>query len=160
LIFVFFRLIEREGEKSDRAGAVLGYACSILATLFLFPGQAELGLVVLSVLAFGDGSATLFGKLIGGKKLPWNTQKTWSGFFAFICVGGATASIIYWGETYFNPRSIDPNPGFLVALVCGGTAAVLAALAESVPSRINDNIRVGITAALGVVVAHALTVGF
>jgi dolichol kinase len=160
LIFVYFRKIERVGEKTDRAGAVLGYACSILATLFLFPAQMELGLVVLMVLAFGDGSATLFGKLIGGAKLPWNKQKSWSGFAAFICMGGTAASIIYWGETYFNPRSLDPNPGFAVAMVCGGTAAILAALAESIPSRINDNIRVGVTAAIGVVIAHALTVGF
>jgi phytol kinase len=160
LIFVFFRLIEREGEKSDRAGAVLGYAGSVLATLFLFPAQAELGLAVLSVLAFGDGSATLFGKLFGRAKLPWNRQKSWMGLTAFITVGTMAASVIYWGETYFNPRSLDPNPGFPVALVCGGTAAILAALAESLPSRINDNIRVGVTAAIGVVVAHALTVGF
>jgi dolichol kinase len=157
---VFFRLIEREGEKSDRAGAVLGYAGSVLATLFLFPAQAELGLAVLVVLALGDGSATLFGKLIGGAKLPWNGQKTWSGTMAFILVGAIAASTIYWGETYFNPRSLDPNPGFLTAVVCGSTAAFLAAIAESFPSRINDNIRVGVTAALGVATAHALMVGF
>jgi len=160
LIFVFFRKIERVGEQTDRAGAVLGYACSVLATLFLFPYQAELGLVVLCILAFGDGSATLFGKLIGGPKLPWNRDKSWIGLFAFILVGGTWASVIYWGETFFNPRSLDPNPGVAAAFICGMTAAVLAAFAESIPSRINDNIRVGVTAAIGVVFAHAITVGF
>jgi len=160
LIFVFFRLIAREGEQVDRAGAVLGYACSVLATLFLFPHQAELGLTVLAVLSFGDGSATLFGKLFRGRKLPWNPQKTWTGLAAFIVVGSTWATAIYWGETYFNAYTEDPPPGLLTAIVCGTTATVLAAMAESVKSRINDNIRVGVTAAVGVVAAHAMIVGF
>jgi dolichol kinase len=139
--------------------AVIGYAGSVLLTLLLFPAHAELGLTVLAVLAFGDGSATLGGKLFGGKRLPWNRDTTWAGLICFVCVGLPMAALVYWGETYFNPETASEPVPISIALLCGGTATVIAALAESVPSRINDNIRVGLAASLAVVSVHALAVG-
>jgi len=159
-IFVRYRKIERSRADFNRAGAVFGYAGSVLLTLLLFPAHAELGLTVLAVLAFGDGSATLGGKAIGGAKLPWNHEKTVSGLVSFMIVGIPVASAFYWGEVYFNPESASPPVGWSTALLCGGSATVAAAIAESIPSRINDNIRVGVTAAVVVVAVHAVTVGF
>ena len=46
------------------APAVFGYAGGVLLTLLCFPDRPECGFAVLAVLAFGDGSATLFGKLV------------------------------------------------------------------------------------------------
>lgn len=158
-IFVQFRRIARNGEYSDRLAAVAGYAGSVLLMLLLFPNQAELGLTVLAVLAFGDGSATLGGKLLGGPKLPWNDEKTISGFACFVLVGVPMASIIYWGETH-NLEAQGPPASWVTALICGGAAAIAAAIVESLPSVINDNIRVGVTAAVVVVAAHGATVGW
>ena len=140
--------------------AVAGYAASVLLTLIAFPGDAELGLTVLAVLAFGDGSATLGGLLIGGPKLPWNRDKTFAGLLCFLVVGGAMSTVVYWGETVMNSEALPPRATILSALVCGGSATGVAAIVESVSSRINDNIRVGAAAAVTVTTAHGLVVGW
>ncbi len=146
-----FHTLLRRNETSGFS-ATFGYGCSIMATLLLFPAHAELGMTVLAVLAFGDGSATLGGILLGGRTLPWNRAKTWSGTMCFVFVGGPLASLAYLAES-------QPTAPVFAAIVCGMTAATVAALAESLRSRINDNIRVGIAAAVSVAAAHALTVG-
>ena len=159
-IFAGYRRIQRRGESNQRLAAVAGYAASVLLTLIAFPGDAELGLTVLAILAFGDGSATLGGLSIGGPKLPWNRKKTVSGLVCFLVVGGAMASLIYWGETRMNPEAVQPKATIQAAILCGGLAALLAALVESIPSRINDNIRVGVAAAVTVAVTHGVMVGW
>lgn len=146
-----FKTIRRTGEQSE-LGAVFGYAVSTLLTLLLFPEHAELGMLVLCVLAFGDGMATTCGLLFLGPRLPWNHEKTWSGLTAFVVFGGLASSLAYWAES--QPRAMTWQ-----ALVCGISAASLAAIAESLPSRINDNVRVGIVAAVTAVIAHAIVVG-
>jgi phytol kinase len=154
-----YQQIER-GQDHERLSAVAGYALSVLVTFLIFPRHAELGLTVLAVLAFGDGSATLGGLLLGGPKLPWNPRKTWAGLASFLAVGTPLASLFYWGETRFNPESLEYQAvPFTTALCCAGVAVCFAAIAETLPSRINDNIRVGIAAALGVTTMHALLLG-
>ena len=159
-IFVGYRQIQRRGEQNQRLSAVAGYAASVLLTFIAFPGDAELGLTVLAILAFGEGSATLGGLLIGGPKLPWNREKTVAGLLCFLVVGGAMATVVYWGETNMNREALPPKATIFSALVCGGSATVIAAIAESLPSRINDNIRVGVAAAVTVATAHAVVVGW
>jgi dolichol kinase len=159
-IFVGYRRIQRQGESNRRLAAVAGYAASVLLTLIAFPNDAELGLTVLAILAFGDGSATLGGLLIGGPKLPWNRKKTVAGLGCFLVVGGAMASLIYWGETQMNPEAVPPMATVRAAMFCGGLAALVAGLVESIPSRINDNIRVGIAAALTLVLTHGAVIGW
>lgn len=157
--FLRYRVIARPAE-ADRVQSVAGYAGSILVTLLIFPGDAEIGLTVLAILAFGDGPATLAGLLVDGPRLPWNREKTWAGFLAFVAVGTPMASLIHWGETEFNPESVPEQFPFSDSLLCCGAAVALAAIAESVPSRINDNIRVGLTAAAAVSLLHGLLIGW
>lgn len=146
-----YKTIRRTGEQSEQA-AVFGYSVSVLATLLLFPKHAELGMLVLCVLAFGDGMATTFGLLFRGPSLPWNREKSWAGTLAFVGFGGYLASLAYWAES-------QPQASWLIALTCGFSAAVVAAIAESLPSRVNDNVRVGIASAVTAVGAHAMVVG-
>lgn len=155
-----FRLIRRHSEQGEHGmGAVMGYALSVLACLLLFPAQAEISLGVLGILAFGDGSATLVGLMWRGKPLPWNTQKSWPGLFAFIGIGTFMSALIYWGETH-NLEAMTPGVSFPTALLCTALATVPAAIAESLPLRINDNIRVGVTAAIGLAAAHGWLIGW
>lgn len=151
-IFRSFRQIERQGEGKGTS-AVAGYAATVLLTMLLFPEHLEIGIAVLAILAFGDGSATLFGLLFRGPRLPWNAKKSWSGLLAFCVVGTAMASWLYWAETY-NPEAAQPPVSFPTALLIIGPAVVLCALAESLRVRINDNVRVGLTAAVAVAVLH------
>ncbi len=158
-IFANFRQIARQHRIDDRLQAVGGYAGSVLIMLLLFPADAQLGLAVLAVLAFGDGSATLGGLLLGGPTVPWNRAKTWSGSACFVLVGGMMASVIYWGETH-NLEAQTPGVPFTIALLCGVSAAMAGAIVESLPIGINDNIRVGAAASLTIVAVHGLVVGW
>lgn len=151
-----FRSIQRSHETGGTA-AVAGYALSVMLTVVLFPQHLELGLSVLTILAFGDGSATLFGLLLRGPRLPWNRDKSWSGLAAFVTVGVLTTAWMYSGETR-NPEGIDPVVSFGQAALLVGPAVIAAALAESVVSRVNDNVRVGIVAAVTLAVTHVVVV--
>lgn len=151
-IFAKYRKIARS-EDNGRTMSVLGYAGSVLLTLMLFPADIELGFTVLAILAFGDGTATLAGRLLRGPCLPWNRQKTWAGFCGFLLVGIPAATIIFWGETQ-NLEAQTPGVSLQIAAIYAIIATTLAAIAESVPSRINDNFRVGITAAITLATLH------
>ena len=148
-----FQKIQRQGEGAGLA-AVCGYSLSVLVTLLAFPGDIELGLSVLAILAFGDGSATLVGLMFRGPRLPWNNAKSWSGFTAFIAVGSLMTAWVYWGETR-NSEAAEPAMSFGFALALTAPAVVLCAIAESVRSRINDNVRVGIVAAVSLILLHS-----
>jgi len=151
-IFLQWQQIERHRSES-RTAAVLGYLLAVVGTLLLFPAQLELAFLVLAILAFGDGSATFGGVLLGGRALPWNEEKTISGSLTFFLCATLMGTVIYWGEA--NPI-VPLNTALLVA----GSAAFVAALVESLPLRLNDNIRVGVTAAIIAPLAHALAIGF
>ena len=159
-IFLGFKQIQRRNEADNQATwAVLGYAASVLMCLLVFPGQAEIALGVLGILAFGDGSATLGGLILRGPTLPWNADKSWSGFFSFIVVGTLMGALMYWGESH-NLEARTPGVTWDIALKCVFLATVAAAIAESLPSRINDNIRVGIVSAVTLAIAHGHFVGW
>jgi dolichol kinase len=146
------RLFARCGE-TGWVCSVVSYALITLALLMAFPSQPELGLVVTIIIAFGDGSATLAGMLARGRKLPWNSAKSWIGMAAFLICSIPLATLVYWGEAH-------PGVSLPVALACVVPAAVAAALAESLPTRINDNIRVGVAAGLTILTTHAMFVGW
>lgn len=157
--YIRYRQIARPGDQ-ERLGAVLGYSGSVLACLVVFPGDIEIALTVLAIIAFGDGWATAGGLLIGGRPLPWNPRKTWAGLVCFLAGATPIATLVYWGETAFNPASTPQSVDPFEALVIAGTAVAVAGIAESIPSRVNDNIRVGLTAAVVVSLLHGLLIGW
>ena len=168
LTWLYIRLrrhVERPNE-TDFWWTTLSYPAVVLATLCAFRGAPELAAVVVVALAWGDGSAYLGGKLIGGPRLPWNREKTWAGMLSFVAVAGPAATLAYWCEMRalwrydssavpFSETSVVP---WEAAAVCGFGAVVLAAVAESLPTRLTDNLRVGFAAAFAVVVLHYVCV--
>jgi len=128
------------------------YAAVPLLTLILFPANAEFASVVLCVLAFGDAGAALGGGLMGKRRLPWNPAKTWMGMLCFVLAAAPPAIVAYWGEA-------RPNVAWWTAVTCGATAVGPAAIAESVRSPIDDNVRICLAAAAGVVIAHHALIG-
>lgn len=156
-VFYRWRHIQRASHDDQRRSAVVGYTLPILAAIFLFPADAEIGMTILAILAFGDGSATLGGLLFGGPRLPWNRRKSWSGLLSFLVVGTAFATVIFWGESN-NARATEHVASWSTSLLCAGGGVLAAAVAESIPSSINDNVRVGLSAALTVSVLHRLLV--
>ncbi len=152
-----FRDVSR-GSHDRAAPSVLGYVLSFLGAVLLFPDHLEIALAVLAILAFGDGSATLFGLCLPTASLPWNRRKSWSGLLGFIVVGLPMASVIYWGET-FNPGAVNASVSLATAFGCVGPAVLLAAFVETLPVRLDDNIRVGTTAVVAVATMHAVLIG-
>ena len=69
-----------------------------------------------------------------------------------IACGGGLSSLAYAMEA-------RPAVHWLPALLCGFVAATVAAMAESISSRINDNVRVGFAASVTAVAVHAVVVG-
>lgn len=132
--------IARPGERSC-TDSVIGYAGAVVAGLLLFPAHAEIGLTVLAVLAFGDGAATWGGLALQGPRLPWNGKKTWAGAASFILCAVPMATVTYWGEA-------QPSVPLLTAAACCVPAVIVAGVAETLPLRLDDNVRVG-AAALG-----------
>jgi dolichol kinase len=133
--------------------SVISYAAITLGFYLALPSQPELGMAVTIIIAFGDGSATLMGLLTRSQKLPWNDKKSWAGFAAFLVCSIPLATLIYWIES-------RPGVSLPVALACVAPAAAVAALAESLPMRLNDNLRVGVTAGLTIVATHGMFVGW
>jgi dolichol kinase len=141
-----YRSISRRGETSNPA-CILGYTVPVFLLLILLPPHPQIGLATLAIISFGDGFATVGGLLLPGPRLPWNKQKSWAGFLCFLTFALPWSAMVYWGES-------RPAVSFSVALFVGGTATLFAAICESVDSRIDDNIRVGAAAAVGIVTAH------
>jgi dolichol kinase len=144
------KLFERQNE-TGWAMSVVSYAVIVLTMLVAFPAQPEMGLVVTVIIAFGDGSATLGGLLLQGPRLPWNSDKSWAGFSAFLLISIPLAAVVYWGEA-------RPGVSLSAALACVAPACLAAAVAESLPMRLNDNIRVGVTSALAMFVTSGVFV--
>lgn len=135
-----FHVFARPSEHNGN-GAVLGYALPVLGTMWLCRGYEEVGVMTLAILAFGDGSATLGGLLIGGKPLPWNPQKTVAGLMSFWIIGGYFATVAYWGEAH-------PGVPWLTAASIALPTVFFAGLLESLPLSTHDNFRVGVLSAL------------
>ena len=129
-------LLRPEEQASGFSRGVVLYPAVLLVTFVVFRSHLELAAGVWALLAVGDGMAGLSGLVLGGPRLPWNREKTWSGLAAFVLFGtAASAWIIRWVQ--------QGATGSLSFLVIGClVATTAAALAESLDSEVDDNILV------------------
>lgn len=138
--------LEREQEREQ------GYSIGLLAypAVLLFIGLVwHKHQIVMAIawgaMAFGDGFASIVGRGIPSRPLPWNSSKTWSGFAGFVVIG----FVLTW---LFVMLCLPPNvreglssetwTGIIAAAVVAG------ALAESQEGFVDDNIAVPLTSAL------------
>ncbi|HEY0158915.1 MAG TPA: DUF92 domain-containing protein [Thermoanaerobaculia bacterium] len=139
---VLHRLVGKRVARDARgfdAGIVL-YPVAVLLLILVFRHQLHYAAIAWVMLAFGDGIATLAGKAIPLGRIPWNCDKSWGGLLAFIAVGvPAGLAVSYWMDV--------PMP--LTILLTG----VVAAVVESLPLRIDDNLTVPFAAAVTLIVA-------
>src|SRR5579872_1967497 len=132
------RIFRREGEHGWTI-SVLSYLAIAPLLLYLFPDKSEIAGSVVSIIAFGDSAATTVGLLNGGRRLPWNPVKSWAGSAAFVAGALPFAVFSFWIQA-------RPSIPLATALECVAPAVFLAAIAESLCSRVNDNLRIGLTA--------------
>ncbi len=141
----------RAGERaSGRSLGIVLYPVAVLILIVVFYRRLEVAAAVWAILAFGDGMASLVGMTLGKAKLPWNPEKSWSGTLAYWLFGTVGAVVLLqW--------TVPGQYALAFALgVCALTAAV-AALVESLPLGLDDNLRVPLVAGLlllGLLLAH------
>ena len=128
--------------RGVRAG-VLFYPLSVLLLILAFRHRLDLVAAAWGIMAFGDGFATLAGRQIGGPRLPWNRDKTWSGLLAFVIVGSVGAVALgLWVETTSTRVGFVHEPSLVPLSIAAAIAAVVGGFAETLPIGLDDNLTV------------------
>lgn len=147
--FLFnWKILPHAGGKSisrDRRGTdrgILLYPLAVFALILSFPGRPEIAAACWGIIAFGDGLATVAGKLFPIVPLRWNRAKSLGGFLTFV-IAGTAAAFLLW--SYVRPS----NVGWLIVVT--SLATLGAAIAESLELGIDDNITVPAASALAFV---------
>jgi uncharacterized protein (TIGR00297 family) len=131
------------------------YTISVLALILLYRNHLHVAAAAWAIMALGDGMATVVGEGVGrpalacrqqeprswrsrtrgiAAPLPWNRQKTWSGFVSFAVAGTAGAYLL----TRWIAPGIPPNKTLIVC----AAASLLGAVVESLSIALDDNITV------------------
>jgi uncharacterized protein (TIGR00297 family) len=141
---------------------ILLYPLSVLLLTLIFPSRLDIAAAAWGILAFGDGAATLCGKWFEDKtaedarnagRLPWNREKSVAGTLAFMVCGSVGGVALAW---WVRP-AIAPLPTLTFAIVAPIAAAVIAAMVETIPVRMDDNISVPVAAGAVLWLASLMT---
>ncbi len=157
---------------------ILLYPLSVLLLTLIFPTRLDIAAAVWAILAFGDGAATLVGRwfeegtgehaenakkdllsasfaisAVSSGRLPWNREKSVAGTLAFIVCGSVGGVALAW---WVRP-AIAPLPTFAFAIAAPIAAAVIAAMVETIPVRMDDNISVPVAAGAVLWLASLMT---
>src|SRR5208337_3351984 len=116
-----------------RTGIVL-YPISVLVLVVLYRNHLHIAAAAWTIMALGDGMATVLGEALRGSALPWNRQKTWPGSISFAVAGTVGA--------YLLTRWIAPEIAPHRTLMVCAAASLLGAVFESLPILLDDNVTV------------------
>jgi len=123
----------QEADANTWTGIIL-YPLSVLTLILIYRHSLPVVGAAWAIMALWDGMASVVGEALGGPALPHNPEKTWSGFGAFVLAGTVGAYVLArWGNPAASPKS---------ALVASAAAALVGALVESLPIRLDDNLSV------------------
>lgn len=143
----------RRGPRENIAPSILGYVIPLTLLCLLCRSHVEIPLAATAIIAFGDGSATLTGLLLRGRKVPWNSRKSWAGLIAFAVVGTVMSATVFWVGAYHYAT-------FAQALLCVAPVVALCSVLETLPLKLNDNITIGCTAAVLLPVMQLAVLGW
>jgi uncharacterized protein (TIGR00297 family) len=120
---------------------ILLYPTAVLLLIVVFRDRLDIAAAAWGVLAVGDGMATIAGKSVNGRRVPWNRDKTVAGSVSLCLFGGMAAAFLLW---WCRPPDVPLSFWFL--LVAPFVAAAAAAAVETIPIRLDDNVSVPATA--------------
>ena len=154
---------------------ILLYPLAVLLLTLAFPSRLDIVAAAWGILAFGDGAATLVGRAASTtidaeraehaepglsaasalirRRLPWNRDKTVAGTTAFIVFGSAAAVALLW----WTRPAVTPLPPMAFVVFAPLAATILAALVETIPVRLDDNLSVPATAGAVLWVASVMS---
>ena len=119
---------------ADTWTGIVLYPISVLALILFYRNSMHVVAAVWAIMALGDGMASVVGETLRGPTLPYNREKTWAGFAGFIVAGTVGAYLL---ARWANPLL----PADKVLLVSAATALV-GAVVETLPIRLDDNVSV------------------
>jgi uncharacterized protein (TIGR00297 family) len=135
-----------EDEARGYPLGILIYPVTVFLLILLFGSHMPIAGAAWAILAFGDGFATIVGRAIGRHKLPWCPDKSWEGSAAYVAFGGGAAVLVaLWVGSPALDWLVATRHGFgatslaWLVLVCAA-GAVTAALVETLPLGIDDNL--------------------
>jgi len=132
---------------------ILLYPLAVLLLILIFSSRLDIAAAAWGILAFGDGAATLVGQRVGGRRWPWNHDKTIGGSAAFVLCASAGGILLAW----WTRPNVAPPPSFWFVLLAPIAAAFAAGAVETVPVRLDDNISVPAAAAAVLWLASLMT---
>jgi uncharacterized protein (TIGR00297 family) len=106
--------------------------------ILLFPHRLDIAASAWGILAVGDGLASVVGRRLGRRRIPWNRDKSIAGSVALFLGGGAAGALLAW---WCRPNVIPP-PFLWFSLGVPFAAALVAAFVETIPVRLDDNLSV------------------
>lgn len=146
LLFNVFVLPRFAGDSLSRPAdrsrgyplGILLYPLAVLLLILAFPKRPDIAAAAWGILAWGDGVATLVGRAWGRRPLAWNPEKTVEGTLAFFCAASAAGVFLSW----WTSSAMTPAPLIAFTIAAPILAAGAAALVETVPIRLDDNVTV------------------
>ncbi|MFN8062058.1 MAG: DUF92 domain-containing protein [Vicinamibacterales bacterium] len=150
------RALLRPGERAGLAGTgIVFYPLAVLMLVIALRERLDLAAAAWAILAAGDGAATIVGRALGGPTWPWNRAKSLAGTAAFIAFGSlAAVGLLSWTNL---DAAVSPTATFIVTASL--LACVAAALVETVPMRLDDNLSVPAVAGIVLWLASRATAG-
>lgn len=151
------KILRQDEIKRGYSSAMIAYGIIMLLGTIIFRSAYINSLILLAVLAFGDGFSSLIGMNNRGTAIFYNQKKTVAGTFAFVIFGviGALALIFFYGVfTISSPLllSIGLLPIFRVLII-----VTVCAIVESIDWKFSDNIPVGIAAILMILATSGIS---
>lgn len=142
------RALMRDGEKF--VNGIRHYPLAVLVALVALP--LHLALAAWAILAVGDAFSNLVGRAYGRVKLPWHRKKSWAGTFGFFATAMPAAAAMaafcqhHAPNQSFLAMHVDSGIAAPMALptllLATGAGALVAAIAESLPISLDDNLSV------------------
>jgi len=129
------RLYRPHEVARDEAPGMIFYPVALLIVALAAPDRPEILAGAWGLLAFGDAAATLAGRRWGRRQLPWNPEKSWSGLVACLLASWAVVTLlVLW--------TVPGRYGAAQVVGAAAVAAVVAAIVETLPWAMDDNLSV------------------
>lgn len=137
------RQIFRQSEKNPFWSGPFYYSFSILVLILIFFRHLHIVAAAWAVMALGDGTASVGGRLSQRYPIPWNPRKSIVGSVTFIVFGTVGAVCLLQWTLRASPE-LQFSLAQLISICLGVT--ICCALVESLPWKLDDNLTVPLAA--------------
>ncbi|XP_019449472.1 PREDICTED: probable phytol kinase 3, chloroplastic [Lupinus angustifolius] len=137
--------MSRFGEYRELLKGPLYYAATITFAAVIYWRTSPISIAVICNMCAGDGMADIVGRRFGGKKIPYNKNKSYAGSIAMASAGFIVSIgyMFYFSSFGYIERSWNLVLGFLIV-------SIVTAVVESLPisTELDDNLTVPLTSIL------------